>query len=75
MLCEPPGGGRYTGTLQHAAAELNPEGTDYLLLEAGPAETTHSPLLETLRQVLGESPVPLTRQEVLARCVGVGRGQ
>jgi hypothetical protein len=61
------GVGRYPGTLQHVAAELNPEGTDYLLLPYEPLETVSSPALETLRQLLGESPAPLTRQEILAR--------
>jgi hypothetical protein len=61
------GVGRYPGTLQHAAAELNPEGTDYLLLPDDPPEAALPPALETLRRVLSESPVPLTRQEILAR--------
>jgi hypothetical protein len=60
------GVGRYPGTLQHVAAELNPEGTDYLLLGDDSPETTLSLALETLRQVLGQSPTPLTRQEILA---------
>jgi hypothetical protein len=60
------GVGRYPGTLQHVAAELNPEGTDYLLLDA-PAETAVAPALETLRHLLSQSPTPLTRQEILAR--------
>src|SRR5207302_11083766 len=61
------GVGRYPGTLQHVAAELNPEGTDYLLLADDPAEAPLAPALETLRQLLGQSPGPLTRQEILAR--------
>jgi len=59
--------GRYPGTLQHVAAELNPEGTDYLLLADNPPEVALAPTLETLRQLLSESPAPLTRQEILAR--------
>jgi hypothetical protein len=61
------GVGRYPGTLQHVAAELNPAGTDYLPLPDDPPEAALPPALETLRQVLGESPGPLTRQEILAR--------
>jgi hypothetical protein len=59
--------GRYPGTLQHAAAELNPEGTDYLLLLDNPPEAVLPPTLETLRQLLRDSSAPLTRQEILAR--------
>src|SRR5213078_1016422 len=40
------GVGRYPGTLQHVAAELNPEGTDYLLLADGPPEAALPPALE-----------------------------
>lgn len=61
------GVGRYPGTLQHVAAELNPEGTDYLLLPDDPPEAALAPALETLRQLLSQSPAPLTRQEILAR--------
>jgi hypothetical protein len=60
------GVGRYPGTLQHALAELNPEGTDYQLLEA-PAEAVAVPAFETLRRILSHGPRPLTRQEILAR--------
>jgi hypothetical protein len=61
------GVGRYPGTLRHVAAELNPEGTDYLLLPDAPPEAALAPALETLRQLLSQSPAPLTRQEILAR--------
>ena len=61
------GVGRYPGTLDHVAAELNPEGTDYLLLPDAPPESASAAALETLRQILGQSPAPLTRQEILAR--------
>jgi hypothetical protein len=60
------GVGRYPGTLQHALAELNPEGTDYQLLDA-PAEAAAVPAFDTLRRILNQSPTPLTRQEILAR--------
>ncbi len=60
------GVGRYPGTLQHVAAELNPEGTDYLLLPDDPPQAALPTALETLRQLLAESPAPLTRQEILA---------
>jgi hypothetical protein len=61
------GVGRYPGTLQHVAADLNPEGTDYLLLPDALPEAVLAPTLETLRQLLSQSPTPLTRQEILAR--------
>jgi hypothetical protein len=61
------GVGRYPGTLQHVAAELNPEETDYLPLPDDPPAAALPPALETLRRLLGESPRALTRQEILAR--------
>jgi hypothetical protein len=61
------GVGRYPGTLHHVAAELTPEGTDYLLLPDDPPQAALPPALETLRRVLSESPGPLTRQEILDR--------
>jgi hypothetical protein len=61
------GVGRYPGTLQHVAAELDPEGTDYLLVPDEAPQAALPPALETLRQVLRTSPGPLTRQEILAR--------
>jgi len=61
------GVGRYPGTLQHVAAELNPEGTDYLLLAQNPPHAALAPALEMLQQLLGQSLAPLTRQEILAR--------
>jgi hypothetical protein len=64
------GVGRYPGTLQRVAAELNPEGTDYLLLPDTPPEAALTPALETLRQILRDSPTPLTRQEILDRWPG-----
>jgi len=62
------GVGRYPGTLQTANAELNPEGTDYILLpDSAPP---HPPLLATLQTLLTESPTPLTRRELIARWPG-----
>src|SRR6202022_2509590 len=58
------GVGRYPGTLQQVAAELNPDGTDFLLLPDAPPEAALAPALETLRQLLSQSPAPLTRQEI-----------
>jgi hypothetical protein len=55
------GVGRYPGTLGAVRAELNAGGTDYVLLPDG------APLLATLEALLGASPVPLTRRELLAR--------
>ena len=60
------GAGRYPGTLEHVAAELNPEGTDYLLLPDGPPQAAFASL-ETVRQLLSQSSAPLTRQEILDR--------
>ena len=60
------GVGRYPGTLEHVAAELNPEGTDYLLLPDGPPQAGFASL-ETVRQLLSQSAAPLTRQEILDR--------
>ena len=64
------GVGRYPGTLQHVAAELNPEGTDYILLSDAPLDATLAPTLETLRQLLSQNPVPLTRQDILTCWTG-----
>jgi hypothetical protein len=61
------GVGRYPGTFQHVAAELNPEGTDYLLLADAPAEAALPPTVEMLHQLLSQSNTPMTRQEILAR--------
>jgi hypothetical protein len=62
------GVGRYPGTLQHVAAELNPEGTDYRLLPDGTPEAEGSSrALATLQCLLSQSPAPLTRQEILER--------
>ena len=62
------GVGRYPGTLQHQAAELNPDGNDYLLLPDDPPEPAPcSATLETVRQLLSQTSEPLTRQEILAR--------
>jgi hypothetical protein len=60
--------GRYPDTLQAVSAELNAEGTDYLLLPDSPAP--HPPLLATLQTLLAESPTPLTCNELLARWPG-----
>jgi hypothetical protein len=59
------GVGRYPETLQTATADLNPEGTDYLLVEGSPAP--HPPVLSTLQTLLTASPTPLTRRELLDR--------
>jgi AAA domain len=59
------GVGRYPGTLESAVAELNPVGTDYVLVESSAAAAP--PLLPILQELLAASPTPLTRQELLAR--------
>jgi hypothetical protein len=62
------GVGRYPGTLQAAVADLNPEGTDYIL--AADSAPPHPPLLATLQTLLSESPIPRNRRELLARWPG-----
>jgi hypothetical protein len=62
------GVGRYPDTLETAGAELNSEGTDYLLLPDSPAP--QPPLLAILQTLLSESPTPLIRHELLARWQG-----
>src|SRR5207245_2809146 len=59
------GVGRYPCTFQYAAAELNPEGTDYVLVDGAP-DAALAPPLETVRRLLSQSHAPLTRQEILA---------
>jgi hypothetical protein len=60
------GVGRYPGTLQHVAAELNCEGTDYLMLPDAAPNAAVAPALISVRQILSQSPGPLTCQELLA---------
>jgi hypothetical protein len=60
------GVGRYPDTLQSASAELNPEGTDYVLLPD--SALPHPPLVPTIQSLLREG--PLTRREILARWPG-----
>jgi hypothetical protein len=62
------GVGRYPGTLESVSAELNAEGTDYLLSPDGPPPDP--PLFATLEALLRASPEPLTRHELLARWPG-----
>ena len=62
------GVGRYPRTLETLTAELNPEGTDYALLENSP--TAHAPLLSTLQSLLAQSAVPLTCRDLLDRWPG-----
>jgi hypothetical protein len=58
------GVGHNPDTLQAVSAELNADGTDYLL---SPDGTPPCPsLLATLQALLQASPVPLTRRELLA---------
>jgi hypothetical protein len=61
------GVGRYPSTLQHVFAELNAEGTDYLMLRDPILESAPSPVLETVQRILSESSEPLTRQDILTR--------
>jgi hypothetical protein len=62
------GVGRYPGTLRSVTAELNADGTDYVLAEASPPPP--NPLLATVETLLAASSTPLTRQELLARWPG-----
>jgi hypothetical protein len=59
------GVGRYPDTPQAVSAELNAEGTDYLL--SPDSSPPCPPLLPPLQALLAASPVPLTRNELLAR--------
>ncbi len=59
------GVGRYPGMLQHAAAELNSAGTDYLLVADSPPGQMLNSALETLKRLLSQNSVPLARQEIL----------
>ncbi len=61
------GVGRYPGTVQYVAAELNAAGTDYELLSDAPPQSTLAPGREAVQRILRESPVPLTHKEILAR--------
>src|SRR5262249_16510998 len=58
---------RYPGTLQHVAAELNADGTDYTVLSDGAHAAAQTDSLDILHAVLSQSAEPLTRQEILAR--------
>ena len=62
------GTGRYPGTLEAVTAELNPEGTDYILVDGNvvPPPT----LLTAVQSLLAASPGPLTQKELLARWPG-----
>ena len=68
------GVGRYPGALGRVVADLNAEGTDYVLcpkaelspLAAKGPGARGSSLLDTVRLLLGEGPAPLTRDELLA---------
>jgi AAA domain len=62
------GVGRYPGTLQSVTAELNADGTDYVL--GDDCADRHPPLLTTLQALLGASPTPLTSRELLERWPG-----
>src|SRR5262249_24776184 len=64
------GVGRYPGTLRHVAAELSPEGDDYLPLPDEPPEEAPIPTLDAIHHALRESPSPLTRQDILTRWPG-----
>jgi hypothetical protein len=56
--------GRYPDTPPSVLAELNAEGTDYVVLADGQPEESAD--LNTVCGVLRESPSPLTRDEILA---------
>jgi hypothetical protein len=62
------GVGRYPGTLRSVTAELNAEGTDYVLV--GGDAPPRAPMLPTLKTLLAQSSTPLTHRELLARWPG-----
>jgi hypothetical protein len=61
--------GRYPDLLKSGTAELNAEGTDYLLPEGEGSEPA-PPLLPILQELLSASATPLNRKEILARWPG-----
>jgi hypothetical protein len=61
------GVGRYPNTLQSVYAELNREGTDYVLLPDD--ASSPAPLLANIQSLLRDG--PLTRRELLSRWQGV----
>jgi hypothetical protein len=64
------GVGRYPGTIQSITAELNPAGTDYVLLpneSDAVSAAGQPPALEIVRAILRQGDKPLTRQEIIAR--------
>jgi len=61
------GVGRYPGTPEYLAAELNPDGTDYILLPDLSIPAVQAPQLPIIERILREAPEPLTRDEILAR--------
>jgi hypothetical protein len=60
--------GRYPDSLQWAEAELNAEGTDYLLAPDTPP--AHVPILTVLQSLLAGNATPLTHHDLLARWPG-----
>lgn len=62
------GFGRFPETPRSILAELNAEGTDYLVLpETAPEDAGFDAALETLHSLLTEAGTPLTRVEILVR--------
>src|SRR5207302_9090362 len=61
------GVGRYPRTLQYCTAELNPEGTDYVILSEDARQSAQPASVETVRDILRQSDAALTRQEILLR--------
>ena len=64
------GVGRYPGTPAHLTAELNAEGTDYVLCAGEPMEGALGRTLEAVRSLLAARPVSLTRLEILENWPG-----
>ncbi|MCI0378241.1 MAG: hypothetical protein L0215_11595 [Gemmataceae bacterium] len=68
---------RYPETPKHLLIELDAAGSDYAVLAENAADEVFVPAFDTLREVLLQSPTPLTREEIrqawpihLARPVG-----
>lgn len=62
------GFGRFPETPRSILAELNAEGTDYIVLpETAPEDADFDAALEVLHSLLTEAGAPLTRAEILAR--------
>lgn len=60
--------GRYPGTLQHIAAQLNADGTDYVPTRR--PRTSNVSIMPTVQAVLAADEAPLTHAEIIERWPG-----